>query len=72
MRPTTSPRPGLAGDVDHDDNLESVIALSGGDTALSYRVIKNGEPVGELSVKDLVRALVPTETSEESVRSIAV
>jgi glycine betaine/proline transport system ATP-binding protein len=55
-----------AGDIDHDDTLESVIALSEGDTALSYRVIKDGKPVGVLNMRKLVRALVPTEQSDSS------
>lgn len=59
-----------AGDIDHDDNLESVIALSEGDTTLSYRVMKEGKPVGVLDMRKLVRALVPSEQSEapESAR----
>ncbi|WP_108483111.1 quaternary amine ABC transporter ATP-binding protein [Oceaniglobus ichthyenteri] len=52
-----------AGEIDHDDTLESVIALSEGDTKLSYRVIKNGAPVGVLNMRKLVRALVPSEQS---------
>ncbi len=52
-----------AGEVDHDDTLESVIALSEGDTSLSYRVMKDGEPVGMLDMRKLVRALVPSEQS---------
>jgi glycine betaine/proline transport system ATP-binding protein len=32
----------FAGDVDANDNLESLIATSGGDTSLRYRVIDNG------------------------------
>ena len=54
------------GDIDHDDTLESVIALSEGDTALSYRVMKDGKPVGVLNMRKLVRALVPTEQSDSS------
>ncbi|MEX1215947.1 glycine betaine/L-proline ABC transporter ATP-binding protein [Saccharospirillum sp.] len=54
-----------AGDVDADDNLESVIARSEGDTSFTYRVMQNGEPVGMLSMKRLVRALVPTDASQE-------
>lgn len=52
-----------AGEVDHNDTLESVIALSEGDTSLSYRVIKDGEPVGMLDMRKLVRALVPSKQS---------
>lgn len=59
----------VAGDVDHNDTLESVIALSDGDTALKYRVMKNGAQVGVLDMKTLVRALVPTSASNDGLRS---
>ena len=59
-----------AGEIDHNDTLESVIALSEGDTALSYRVMKDGNTVGVLNMRKLVRALVPSEQSDnpESAR----
>ena len=53
-------------DVDANDNLESLIATSGGDTSLRYRVIENGEPVGELDMRELVKALVPRISSSEA------
>lgn len=53
----------FAGDVQHDDNLESLIALSGGDTAHNYRVMKGDEPIGQLDMKELVKALVPRISS---------
>jgi len=56
----------FAGDVDVRDNLESLIASSGGDTSLHYRVLENGEPVGELHMRDLVKALVPRVSSNRS------
>lgn len=59
------------GVIDHDDNLESVIALSGGDTAYDYNVVKDGQHVGVLKMKRLVRALVPSEASENGVRAQA-
>ncbi|MBL3608330.1 quaternary amine ABC transporter ATP-binding protein [Rhodovulum sulfidophilum] len=71
MQRSEAPQSGLVGEVDADDNLESVIALSGGDTSLSYRVMRGGKQVGILSVKDLVRALVPTEASDAGVRARA-
>ncbi|MBK1636776.1 quaternary amine ABC transporter ATP-binding protein [Rhodovulum adriaticum] len=71
MQKTDQPRPGMAGEVDADDTLESVIALSEGDTALSYRVMRNGQQVGILSVKELVRALVPTAAAEDGIRAKA-
>lgn len=58
MRKTATGR-AIAGEVDHNDNLESLIALSGGDTTNNYRVMRDGEAVGELDMRDLVRALTP-------------
>jgi len=56
------------GEVGYDDTLESVIALSGGDTSHSYVVVKDDEPLGILDMKTLVRALVPRIASEEGAR----
>jgi glycine betaine/proline transport system ATP-binding protein len=42
-----------------------VIALSKGDTNLSYRVMKDGQPIGVLDMRKLVRALVPSEQSDD-------
>jgi len=66
--PTAQSNP--AGEIDHNDTLESVISLSKGDTSLSYQVMKDGDPVGVLNMRGLVRALVPTQQSDdpESVR----
>ncbi len=71
MRKTTNEddAKNIAGDVDHDDTLESLIALSEGDTNKNYRVMKNGEQVGLLNMRELVRALVPTQASENGIRS---
>ena len=49
----------FAGDVGPQQTLEAVIALSDGDTNHVYRVVEDGAPVGQLDMKDLVRALVP-------------
>jgi len=51
------------GDVDADSNLESLIAQSDGDTAHIYRVVAEGEVIGQLDMKDLVKALVPSTRS---------
>ena len=51
------------GDVDMRENLESLIARSEGDTALHYRVMDGDTPVGELHMRDLVKALVPRISS---------
>ena len=57
----------FAGGVQANDNLESLIAASGGDTALRYRVLDdNNKPVGTLDMRDLVKALVPRISSSEA------
>ena len=55
--------------VDFDDTLEDVIAHSEGETLKSYVVIKDGEPVGALHMKDLVKALVPRISSTPNARA---
>lgn len=57
MKPLTGTD--FVGDVDIRDNLESLIARSEGDTNQHYRVLESGTPVGELHMRDLVKALVP-------------
>ncbi len=52
-----------SGDVALGDNLESLIAMSGGDTSNVYRVMDNGKPVGQIDMRDLVKALVPRVSS---------
>lgn len=56
----------FAGDVDIRANLESLIARSGGDTNLHYRVMDGDTPVGELNMKALVKALVPRVSSTQA------
>ncbi|MDG2341217.1 MAG: glycine betaine/L-proline ABC transporter ATP-binding protein, partial [Paracoccaceae bacterium] len=51
------------GDVQVDDNLEKLIAISGGETNHIYRVVEDGAAIGQLDMKDLVRALVPRISS---------
>lgn len=63
MEPLTGTE--FAGDVDIHTNLESLIALSGGDTTQHYRVLDGDTPVGELHMRDLVKALVPRISSSE-------
>ena len=59
MVPRDSFEGDFAGEVDHDDTLEKVIGISGGETSYSYLVMRDGKPVGELEMARLVRALVP-------------
>lgn len=49
----------FAGDVNQDDNLESVIARAEGSLDKRYRVTKDGKPVGTLEMKAIMKALVP-------------
>jgi glycine betaine/proline transport system ATP-binding protein len=69
MKKTTEAPAECAGDISDRDNLESVIARSDGDTDLTYRVVRKGKQVGILEMKELVKALVPTEASEGDARS---
>ena len=55
----------FAGDVQIRDNLESLIARSEGDTTLHYRVMDGEKAVGELHMRDLVKALVPRLSSTQ-------
>ena len=61
VRSVMSPLTGdsFDGDVEAGSNLERMIALSDGDTNRTYRVLENGAAVGQLDMKDLVKALVP-------------
>lgn len=52
-----------AGDLSEKDNLETVLSRSGGNTDLVFRVVRDGETVGSLSMKNLTRALVPSDAS---------
>lgn len=65
MRKTTEAMGEVSGEVDHDDNLESLIEKSGGDTTNRYRVMKDGKQVGILEMTDLVRSLVPQGGSSD-------
>ena len=60
-----------AGEVDFNDNLESVIARSEGNVNMTYVVCRNGKQVGVLRMTDLVKALVPTDAAEDGMRSNA-
>jgi ABC-type proline/glycine betaine transport system, ATPase component len=55
----------IADEIDVEDTLETAIAKSGGDVGASFRVMRNGEAVGVLHLRDVVRALVPSGGSDE-------
>lgn len=69
MKKTRETPENCAGDISDRDNLESVIARSNGDTDLTYRVVRKGNQVGILEMKELVKALVPLDASEGDARS---
>ena len=69
MERTQTPPETAAGEIEENATLESVIALSGGDTNLVYRVMQDGAQTGVLHMQDLVRALVPTAASEDGLRA---
>jgi len=68
MSPLNGDASATGGEVDYNDTLEDVIAHSGGDTSISCTVTRDGQPVGVLDMKDLVKALVPRLASEAGVR----
>ena len=53
------------GDVSPKDTLESLIALSGGDTSFKFRVVDGKKPIGQIDMQDLVKALVPRVSVSE-------
>ena len=53
----------VSGEVDAEDTLEAVIARARGRTDIAFRVMRDGEAVGTLSMKDVVLALVPTDAA---------
>ncbi|WP_273208262.1 quaternary amine ABC transporter ATP-binding protein [Marinobacter subterrani] len=59
------------GDISESDNLESVLLKSGGDMSHNFRVMRHGEQVGTLHMKDLALALVPTQASQDRSKSAA-
>ena len=65
MKPLT--RSKKAGDVFANQSLEQVIAQSDGDTNHIYRVLDNDKPIGQIDMKDLVKALVPRSASAKNV-----
>ena len=62
MTPGETPA-ATAGEIDHEATLEDMIKLTGGDTTQNYTVTREGEPVGELDMKALVKALAPQPPS---------
>ncbi|WP_404418663.1 betaine/proline/choline family ABC transporter ATP-binding protein [Marinospirillum sp.] len=68
MEKTTQPLALSAGQVTENTNLEEVIAKSQGATNLTYQVVREGTPVGVISMQAVVKALVPTHAAAREVR----
>jgi glycine betaine/proline transport system ATP-binding protein len=51
--------------VDCEESLEAVLARSGGDLGKSFTVTDDDRQVGVIHLKDVVRALVPTDRAED-------
>lgn len=58
----------IAGEIDQEENLESVIARAQGDTRKTYLVKDGARKVGILRMETLIRSLVPTEASDNGDR----
>lgn len=58
----------FSGEVDHDENLETVIAMSKGALDQRFKVMKDGEQVGQLDMSAIMRALVPRTADRASAR----
>jgi len=54
-----------AGDVGPSDTLEALIARSEGDTSFKFRVVEGANPIGQIDMQDLVKALVPRVSEVE-------
>lgn len=61
-----APEGEMSGDIDANDNLESVIAKAEGAVDRRYRVLRDGAAVGSLEMSALMRALVPRKSSGET------
>lgn len=61
-------RDSFDGTVEADSSLERLIAQSDGDTGRVYQVVQNGEVLGQLNMKQLVKALVPRVRSDAAQR----
>ena len=59
----------IAGEIDQEENLESIITLAQGDTRKTYLVMDGTRKVGILRMETLIKSLIPTEASDDGMRS---
>jgi len=60
----------ISGEVEAEDNLESVIARAAGALEPRYRVMHNGKPVGTVAMAMIMRALVPRHRQAGHARAV--
>lgn len=63
-----APEGDISGEIDLDDNLESVIAKAEGALDRRYCVLQGGEAVGSLEMPAIMRALVPRKSSGDTAK----
>ncbi|MFC2967420.1 quaternary amine ABC transporter ATP-binding protein [Acidimangrovimonas pyrenivorans] len=63
-----APEGEVSGEIDQDDNLESVIARAEGALDRRFRVLRDGTAVGSLEMPAIMRALVPRRSSGETAK----
>lgn len=56
----------VAGQVDWQDTLETVIKTAGGRADVSVSVLRDGQVAGKIEMRDLMLALVPYDSSKNS------
>jgi glycine betaine/proline transport system ATP-binding protein len=59
MAPGVIDESSTSGEVDVDDNLETVMAYSQGDLTRTFVVVRDGIPAGLIRMQDVFKALVP-------------
>lgn len=65
MLPSAAQGPETAGNVDADDNLETLIKRAGADPTLSFVVMKQGVPAGIIRMQDVFKALIPKNAERD-------
>lgn len=64
---TGDPKGTIVGEVDWNETLEAVIALAKGRNDAVVMVVKDGQPVGKIDMRDLLSALVPYDATQSDV-----
>jgi glycine betaine/proline transport system ATP-binding protein len=58
----------ISGEIDQEENLESVIGMAQGDIRKIYLVKDGTQEVGILRMESLVKSLVPIEAPDDGIR----